>query len=322
MEEPSYTEKPKESYYNPEEESLPVPIENSEQLQQEQNTNTRKKMVFFLISLCCWLLFLITGWISFHWIRKYRVVYSIRRIDSDYYYYPLEMTSGMIFFLIVLIMILATLSFLIYIYKSFVIKDQSFLNLMLGYFPRFHFVPLFLNSVLFIIGESGNGEGVSNHRQQIAGLIFILLTLPCQCFIYFFTHFQFKEYLGVFIKKAFYSALIAFNLYYLFYVISQLAMFDHPFNINMAKSLGASFEVILGLIALAISFFFKDAVFAGMYFLIYIGILVYHYKMPELYRELTKIGGADVVICIIMMILFIADIILLGIKYNTELLEA
>lgn len=289
---------------------------------QEQNvdpSSTRKKMIMFIITLIAWLIFLITGWISLYWLTKKKVVYSIRRITDEYYYYALQMNSGMIYFLVIFIMILATLSFLIYLYKSFIKKDQIFLDLILGYVSRFHFIPLFLSSGLFIVGEGGS-QG--NHTQQIVGIIFVILTIGALGFMYYMTHFQKGEYLGLFIKKGFYSALLSFDLYYFFYVICQLAEFDKPYNISMFKGLACFFEIIMGILALGAAFFFKDVMIDVVFFFIYIGILIYHYNMTEIYRQLIDIGSVDVVLSIIFLISLITEIIILGIKYNKELLEA
>ena len=148
------------------------------------------KSICWIFSLIGWLMFIITGWISFNWLKKYYIVWTIQRI-TKFYSFPIQMHEVLIYMIIAILMICALAGFIVYIIFSTAKSDEKFKGNMLGEWSRFHFVPLLFVSALFIIGEcidqdleDEDGQGEHFKKMYISGLVFSIIGLASFIFIY------------------------------------------------------------------------------------------------------------------------------------------
>jgi hypothetical protein len=278
------------------------------------------KTTCWILSVLSWLLFVIVGWISLKWLDDDRILITfIRPLKKDNLsYMPIQITSTMLFILIIITMIIATIAFIVYMIFSTCKKEGGFFEKMFDKITMWHWIPIVLQAGLFLIGICHDGKHWRD--ELIAGIILVILTLILLGLMYYKTDIG-GEIPGILVKKGTYSALIAIDWYYFCYVICQLYMDDHPLKMKDHKNLGISFDIIMGIVMILVVYFFKDVLIAIYYFLIYLGILIFHYKIEKNVRKMYDITVADVIISIIFMIVFLVLIVFLIIKNKKEVLS-
>jgi hypothetical protein len=228
----------------------------------------------------------------------------------------------------ILSLVIFLFGFILYFFKTLKSNDSYIIKGMLGPFTKFHFIPLLFASSLFIIGESYNDQiSFQKHAKDmhIAGLILSLLGLISLIFIYIKTNLDgCKWWEIILLKKGTYSCLIVLMWYYFCYVIYYV----HAENIqdesfeekwNWKRGCGIFFSVFFGLGTLVFSFIFKDVIASFMNMIIYTGLVVYYYKIPNYFRKLKFLnknadGGVDIAIlflslvnCCILLTIFRKD---------------
>jgi len=278
------------------------------------------KTTCWILSVLSWLLFVIVGWISLKWLDDDRILITfIRPLKKDNLsYMPIQITSTMLFILIIITMIIATIAFIVYMIFSTCKKEGGFFEKMFDKITMWHWIPIVLQAGLFLIGICHDTKHFRD--DLIAGIVLVIFTLILLVLMYCKTN-SGGDFPGILVKKGVYSALIAIDWYYFCYVICQLYMDDHPLKIKDHKNLGISFDIIMAILMAIAVYFLKDVLMGIYYVLIYLGILIYHYKINKNYRKLIDLSVADVIISIIFMILFLILIILLIIKYKKEVLS-
>ena len=127
------------------------------------------KTICWVLSVFSWLLFVITGWIGYFSLVikdydkngiSYDSVWSFINInfksgdddDDDTSYLPIQEKYGMYIFLFTILMILGTIAFGLYLFKSTCQKDEQVFEGMMGTVSRYNFIPFICASCLFIIG--------------------------------------------------------------------------------------------------------------------------------------------------------------------------
>ena len=202
--------------------------------------------------------------------------------------------------------------------KSTCNKDNSFFESINGDWSKYHFIPLFAASILFIIGES-----MKDHRddepENIWGLIFVIIGLLSLIFIYMKTNLP-PEWLPATIKKGTYSCLITLEWYYFCYDICNLKINHDSQKNKQIAGYSGFFSVIIGIGGLFFAIFFKDIVVAALYFLIYLGCSIFYFSIDSEIREYYN-KYFDGIIDIIMIILFLLEICFIFIKYKSECLS-
>lgn len=125
------------------------------------------KTICWVLSVFSWLLFVITGWIGYFSLVikdynkngiSYDTVWSFVNTnykygdDDDTSYLPIQEKYGMYIFLFTILMILGTIAFALYLFKSTCQKDEQVFEGMMGTVSRYNFIPFICASCLFIIG--------------------------------------------------------------------------------------------------------------------------------------------------------------------------
>lgn len=284
-------------------------------------------MIFWIISVICWLLLIITEIIGFHYLDDKYIIWTFYRIpveggwaQTEQGIYPLQMTESFIFIVFIILLCFTVVAFVFYIIKTKFKADNIIIDGMNGEITKFHFIPLLCASIIFIIGESvGNGD---HHKSMnVWGLIFVILGLGSLIFIYIKTNLP-CDWLPASIKKGIYSCLIALEWYYFCYDICNIKINNtggSGENIrDELKGYSGFFNVFLGIGGLVFSIYFKDVIVALMYFLIHLGFTIFFFsnKNGERYN-----GAFEGVIDIFMMIFFLIEMCFIIIKYRLECLQ-
>ena len=256
-------------------------------------------------------------------------------------YYPLQMQVSLYYICFILALIIITGGCFVFFFKTIFSKDDQVINGMMGQFSKFHFFPLLCASALFIIGECVDNldkddwltEKRNDHFKDmhISGLVFSIIGLASFIFIYIMTDLNTDWWVLLLLKKGVFSCLIILMWYNFCYEIYYVHFYDKPDEENVdndkywdwRKGCGLAFSIILGIGSLAFSFVFKDLVACVMNFLIYIGLTVAYFRLPSEARKQKEANkNGDGIVDIIMLVLSVAMIVLLLIKYRENCLKS
>ena len=142
----------------------------------------------------------------------------------------------------------------------------------------------------------------------------------------------------ILLKKGAFSCLIiliwysfCYDIYYVhYYDRLSSKRDDQNYNENddsnlldWKKGCGLAFSIIFGIGSLAFSFVFKDLAACVMNLLIYIGLTVAYFRLPSEARKLKEFNkNGDGIVDIIMLVLSVAVIVLLLIKYRENCMKS
>ena len=290
--------------------------------QKQKDETPKKNKIFWVISCISWLLLIVTGWIAIKWLddEDYYVIWTIyvERNFENYYYLPFQMHVALLYIAFILSLAIILFGFILYFIKTLNSKDQNIIKGMLGPITKYHFIPLLFASSLFIIGESYKDRtdfekyGKDMH---IAGLVLSLLGLMSLIYTYLHTNLDGCKWWEILLlKKGAYSCLIILMFYYFCYDIFYVHIGNNPEETyedewNWRKGCGLFFSAVFGIGSLAFSFIFKDLVICFMNIIIYTGLIVYYYKIPNYFRKIKYLnknadGGVDIAILFLSLVLF------------------
>ena len=275
--------------------------------------------------------------------------YKVQGIDVDPLkvdYNPLQMQVSLYYICFILALIIITGGCFVFFYKTICKKDDQVVNGMMGQFSKFHFFPLLCASALFITGEcvdqdliNDNGLNYDHFKKMyIAGLIFSIIGLASFVFIYIMTDLNTNDWwVLLLLKKGAFSCLIilmwysfCYDIYYVHYYDKITSNDDPNYDPDVdskmwdwKKGCGLAFSIIFGVGSLAFSFVFKDLAACVMNLLIYIGLTVAYFRLPSekrKHKDANKNG--DGIVDIIMLVLSVAVIVLLLIKYRENCMKS
>ena len=314
-------------------------IESKNEFTYEQKNKVdipKMDMIFWLLSCVSWLLLIVAGWISIKWLNdeSYYVIWTIyvERNFENYYYLPFQMHVALTYIAFILSLTIILFAFILYFIKTLISKDQNIIRGMLGPYTKFHFLSLFFAASLFIIGESYSDNvnfQAYGKDMYIAGLILSLLGIICLLFIYTQMNLDGCKWWEILLlKKGTYSCLIVLMLYYFCYDIFYVHLGNNPDETyedewNWKKGCGLFFSIVFGVFILFLSFVFKDLIMCFMNIIIYTGLVVYYYKIPNYFRKIKYLnknadGGVDIAILFLSLVLFC----ILLIKFRNECLSS
>lgn len=291
------------------------------------------KSICWVLSVISWALLVITGIISFNYFNSRFIIWTIYKIpittnyyppwkgaDNDMGFYPIQMSIPFLYISFIILVLFSIVAFVYYMIKSTCKKDNNIFEAMNGDWAKYHFIPLFFASFLFLVGET-IGNNPNHKRMNICGLIFVILGLSSLIFIYIKTNLP-GDWLSATIKKGTYSCLIALEWYYFCYDICSLKInnLDVHNEKHQLKVYSGLFSVIIGVGGLFFAIFFKDVVVAAINIIIYLGCTLFFFSIDSNIREwYNKLF--DGIVDIIMMILFLIGIVFIIIKNKTECLK-
>jgi len=281
-------------------------------------------MIFLGISLISLLLFIVTAGVAFIQPQDsgddiiFWTIFSEKEaiINTPY---PVKINYIFLYILfgIPLLLALLTCACLI-IYR----KNIGIINGMFGTFSRFHFIPLLCASSLFIIGEFLSSDKYSNDEIYILSFIFSAIGLCSLIFIYSKTSIPSPTPVRLIIKKGLYPCLIALFIYNICYTFGDYGIKKKKKNLkkfdDWLRGCSIAFSIIIGLINLVISIFFKDSCLVLMNILIYAGLIVYFFNVHKEIRKKMN-GEAEGIIEIIMEVLSLCALAFMGYKYKSSM---
>ena len=291
---------------------------------QQENVRPNPSQIFMpignmrLVSLISWLLLLITSLVSFAKPDSRKSTdYSLPsifqifwlslslKLDGKTNYLPAFVYHGFFCFCFYSLIAFIFLSCLIMFYNTFFELEN-----IQGMFERgskFHFIPLLCTSALFIIGECLNIKDNDFELTDIEfsfNLIFTFIGIVSLFFIQLNTDLSSSKALQLVIKHGTYGILMALLVYNFFfpiflYIIKQKEVEDKE---KVFSDCGLAFSILIGICNLALTFFLKNIGTGITNLFLYIGMIIWFFKVPEKNRKDYN-GLADGIIdCVIVAI--------------------
>ena len=270
--------------------------------------------IFFVISLITFILLVVSGILAYINFPKWTLKIFWNIFTNTSLAIACNKVVLYIIFSIVLLFALISVIFII-MYRN----DEGLRAGMLGQYSKFHFIPILCAIALYIIGEAYGYSNLYNIAPLVFGLIFSLIGLGSLIFIYKVTEIS-KYYARLAIKKGLYACLIALFVYNLCFTITYLGMRTLARATSWAKGCFIAFSLIIGIINLVLSFFFKDVMLSGMNVLIYLGMIINFFRIDKSVRNNYN-GVAEGIIDIIFEVLSLGMICFLVIRYKTIMLN-
>lgn len=298
-------------------------------------------IIYSVFSIISWILFIITGLFGIFFSLLYNnndyvFIWSIKRISSSEKkkYFPIQINWFVIYLLFIITLVFGAIQSFYYIISSMKKKNIIIYFSMMGEISKFHFVPLFCVSGLFIIGISSNYvcDKDKTHNPDlhfingiISGIVLSLFGLISLLIIYVKTEVKSDSFIKVLlIKKGVYSCLISLmvytffnNILYSWYIIRKYVDKDN-FSNNWLNYYGIIFSGIIGILNLILSFFLKDIALAGMNTLIYFGMTFYFYSIDEVKSNFTQYIDGIIDIAMILLSICIFGYLITDIKNNNK----
>ena len=314
------------------------------------------RSICWILSVLSWLLLIVVGWIGLISFDSEKIIWTIQSIQFKFlpttvmivnilsYYIPFLMTEEIIYIVFIILMILITAGFVLYIIYAIFMKDKpdiGIFNGMMGSVSKFHFIPFICASALFLIGLSYNDYN-SQKGLIIASICFSFVGFVCLTIIYLTTKLNSPWYINCVIKKGAFSCLITLFVYNLLINIINLGVYAEMDRVekmdiievgiwlknygessfmDFMKSCRIAIPLTMGIFNLSLAFGLKDVFIPFMNFLIYLGCILAYYNIDDDTKKLYDISNGEAIIDIIFSILSIAVIVPLVILYKKRVLE-
>jgi hypothetical protein len=240
-------------------------------------------------------------------------------------YFPIQEQRAFYIILFAILMIIGTIGFFTYLFKSVIKKDDYVFEGMMGTFSRYHFIPLVCASALFLGGytqekslsglaldsEFFDKEQLGQYRVEFAvNLVFSIFGLNTLIFVKMQTKIENPLYVVYSIKDGLYSCLIALFTYCLFYSSYYIGLMTRLKDLELwedipkyKKACGIVFSIFIGVINLCVSFVLKDFILPIINFIIYLGLAIKFFDMDEELRKQDYVTNAEGTIEIVVTVL-------------------
>ena len=295
------------------------PQNNNSSYQKEDGDS---KLSWYVISLFSWFFLILTIWYSYK--EANFIWYSFERNLNSGEYYPIEMN---ITWLLLFVFLISIIGFVVYLVFTTCKKNQGLYDGMLDNRSKYHFIPLLLISLLYIIAKNAKNVRSNNYSTILENyeylrtlisfdLMFTIFGLISLVLVYIFTELNSEWYIVMAIKKGVYSTFIILLWYNFFHMIVSFKTINYKIKINkeattdedgdikFLRGTGISFTTIIGIGSLVFSFIFKDLMAAFTNFLIYMGMVFAFFNKNEYIVSQRKNYNkyADGILDIIIMI--------------------
>lgn len=242
-------------------------------------------------------------------------------------YFPIKISFPFIQTFLLILILMQYITFLI---QAIFKKNQNIHNSLFGQYSKYHFIPLlFISAIIIAVNELNGSFNNYNKRILIFDMIFTILGLISLVFIYINIQLNDEWYIVMAIKKGFFSSFIILLWYNFWNLIVYLKTID-DYNSGSDDSLqdflkgtGISFPFIIGIGGFIFAFIFRDIIAAFTLFLIYLGCVIGFFGKNAPDKEIKELinKNADGIIDIILMIISLAFIIFLAMRFKNELFQ-
>ena len=259
---------------------------------------------------------LILSWLSLFWLYKYHFVFTIYRyeklsnLSNDYF--PMQINSFLFYVLIIFICLSITFTYILFLKEIIQLGSFDILNDN----NKNYIIPITLNLFLFYIGELTHNKGDIFHIYYFIGFaasfisLFYFIKLYSEADLNENDIIDFKLYINnISVYEFFYGSLIAFDLYYLFYVGCQIIFYFFG-NYDIKIYLGIIVCICMGTVGSYICFKLKNMVIAFLFEIIFNGIIIFHYyNFSKKDRDNINLNSGEVFVSCFFIIGFLIELI-------------
>jgi len=280
----------------------------------ESNKDTSGVMaeinMFFIFTI-----FLILSWLGLIKLYQYKYIFTIYRYNNITFssYFPIQISSTCLLIMTLIIVLIISISCIFFIFKLIINLLKKERTKIFNKMPIIISIPIILNSLLFLLGiiiQNNNEILYFYSGLSIVSIsLFVLLKINFDKKIksdVFMINYE-SDCMKFFFENVLFEILLAFNIYYCYYVIFQIIYHLSHYSIDILNFSGIIINLSLGLTSLFTNYKLKSIGFNLIYLFIYLGIFIFQCTIGTKERVEFRIGYEEMILSAIFFITFIVE---------------
>ena len=280
----------------------------------ESNKDTSGVMaeinMFFILTI-----FLILSWLGLIKLYQYKYIFTIYRYNNITFssYFPIQISSTCLLIMTLIIVLIISISCIFFIFKLIINLLKKERTKIFNKMPIIISIPIILNTLLFLLGiiiQNNNEILYFYSGLSIVSIsLFVLLKINFDKKIksdVFMINYE-SDCMKFFFENVLFEILLAFNIYYCYYVIFQIIYHLSHYSIDILNFSGIIINLSLGLTSLFTNYKLKSIGFNLIYLFIYLGIFIFQCTIGTKERVEFRIGYEEMILSAIFFITFIAE---------------
>ena len=281
----------------------------------ESNKDTSGVMaeinMFFILTI-----FLILSWLGLIKLYQYKYIFTIYRYNNITFssYFPIQISSTCLLIMTLIIVLIISISCIFFIFKLIINLLKKERTKIFNKMPIIISIPIILNSLLFLLGiiiQNNNEILYFYSGLSIVSIsLFVLLKINFDKKIksdVFMINYE-SDCMKFFFENVLFEILLAFDIYYCYYVIFQIIYHLSHYSIDILNFSGIIINLSLGLTSLFTNYKLKSIGFNLIYLFIYLGIFIFQCTIGTKERVEFRIGYEEMILSAIFFITFIVEI--------------
>ena len=266
--------------------------------------------MFFIFTI-----FLILSWLGLIKLYQYKYIFTIYRYNNITFssYFPIQISSTCLLLMTLIIVLIISISCIFFIFKLIINLLKKERTKIFNKMPIIISIPIILNSLLFLLGiiiQNNNEILYFYSGLSIVSIsLFVLLKINFDKKIksdVFMINYE-SDCMKFFFENVLFEILLAFNIYYCYYVIFQIIYHLSHYSIDILNFSGIIINLSLGLTSLFTNYKLKSIGFNLIYLFIYLGIFIFQCTIGTKERVEFRIGYEEMILSAIFFITFIAE---------------
>ena len=266
--------------------------------------------MFFIFTI-----FLILSWLGLIKLYQYKYIFTIYRYNNITFssYFPIQISSTCLLLMTLIIVLIISISCIFFIFKLIINLLKTERTKIFNKMPIIISIPIILNSLLFLLGiiiQNNNEILYFYSGLSIVSIsLFVLLKINFDKKIksdVFMINYE-SDCMKFFFENVLFEILLAFNIYYCYYVIFQIIYHLSHYSIDILNFSGIIINLSLGLTSLFTNYKLKSIGFNLIYLFIYLGIFIFQCTIGTKERVEFRIGYEEMILSAIFFITFIVE---------------
>ena len=266
--------------------------------------------MFFIFTI-----FLILSWLGLIKLYQYKYIFTIYRYNNITFssYFPIQISSTCLLIMTLIIVLIISISCIFFIFKLIINLLKKERTKIFNKMPIIISIPIILNTLLFLLGiiiQNNNEILYFYSGLSIVSIsLFVLLKINFDKKIksdVFMINYE-SDCMKFFFENVLFEILLAFDIYYCYYVIFQIIYHLSHYSIDILNFSGIIINLSLGLTSLFTNYKLKSIGFNLIYLFIYLGIFIFQCTIGTKERVEFRIGYEEMILSAIFFITFIAE---------------
>ena len=259
--------------------------------------------------------FLILSWLGLIKLYQYKYIFTIYRYNNITFssYFPIQISSTCLLIMTLIIVLIISISCIFFIFKLIINLLKKERTKIFNKMPIIISIPIILNSLLFLLGiiiQNNNEILYFYSGLSIVSIsLFVLLKINFDKKIksdVFMINYE-SDCMKFFFENVLFEILLAFDIYYCYYVIFQIIYHLSHYSIDILNFSGIIINLSLGLTSLFTNYKLKSIGFNLIYLFIYLGIFIFQCTIGTKERVEFRIGYEEMILSAIFFITFIIE---------------